>query len=266
MARTALGGQLTEAHRAAQLALRAGTLRNLVTLWQTVDPVNLGGTINVFAEPAAVIAGQGAERSAGLAVNYFSLFRRAEGVPGPAPSLRLPPAPSAEYLAGQVRGAGIIGIRDARRAGQSVTLAKRTALTRVVGTVAKLVLTGGRNMLVLATQADRQALGFTRVTSGDACAFCRMIAGRGPVYKTEKSADFDAHGSCACAAEPFYRGDAPSAQATEYARQWRAAQTQARETDSASSGTANDALNNYRRYLAGGPDGGNAGANDGTPG
>jgi hypothetical protein len=266
MARTAAGRQLTEAHQAAQLALRAGSLRRLVELWQLVDPVDLSGTINVFARAAAILTGQGVDQSAGLALNYYGLFRRAEGVPGTAPAMRLPVRQTQEELAASLRGAGLKGIIDARRAGLGVEQSKSRGLIRVIGAVTKLILTGGRRAIITATEADRQALGFQRVTSGDPCAFCRMLASRGPAYKTEKSADFQAHDSCACSAEPFYRGDGPSEQATEYARQWREAQQHARETDTGSKGTANDALNNFRRYLSGGGTADASPVTDGSPG
>jgi hypothetical protein len=51
--------------------------------------------------------------------------------------------------------------------------------------------------------ADDYAQGWRRVTSGAACGFCRMLAGRGEVY-TEATADFASHDHCGCGAEPVY--------------------------------------------------------------
>jgi hypothetical protein len=251
VASTTAGRQVTEAHRAAQLAARAGSLENLLRLWAIVDPANLAGTIDTFAQAAAILAGDGWNNSAGIASRYYGLFRRAEGVPGAATSI-IAPRPRTDALAGLIRGSALSGIIDARRAGQSPDLAKASALKRVMGTVSKIILTGGRRTIIGSTLNDRQALGWGRVTSGDPCAFCRMLASRGAVYKNEKAAEFEAHDSCACTAEALYRGDAIPEQSTAYAREWAAAQRAAREDGTASKGTANDALNNYRRYLAGG--------------
>lgn len=251
MATTPAGVQLTRAHHAAQLAVRAGSLENLVKLWKIVDPTDLSGTIETFAEAAALLAGQGFDRSAGVASRYYSLFRRVEGVPGAPPAAGPAPRPSAEALAGELRGASLKGIIVARRAGLTPDLAKARGLIRVVGALSKLVLTGGRRTLTDLTTRDPVAIGFGRVTSGDPCAFCRMLASRGAVYKTEKSADFESHDGCGCSAEPLFRGGRPPEQAAEYAREWQAAQAQAKSDGTMSSGTANDALNNYRRYLAG---------------
>jgi hypothetical protein len=115
-----------------------------------------------------------------------------------------------------------------------------------------LVLTGGRMTLIGMAQRDPQALGWGRVTAGDPCAFCRMLAGRGPAYKTEKAAGFEAHGACACGVEITYRGSKGPAQAAEYGKEWQAAQQWGRDNGLSSEGTSNDALNTYRRYLAAG--------------
>lgn len=250
MARTGEGALLTEQHRAAQLAVRAGSLRDLVTLWRAVDPTRLGATIETFARAAAILAGRDFERSSSLSGLYYRLFRTAEGVPGAAVA-SLAPRPSTEALAGELRGAALKGIITARRGGLSVPLAAERGLVRVTGALTKLVLGGGRMTLVRSALADRQALGWARATSGQACAFCRMLASRGPVYKSEKSADFQSHDDCACTPEVVYEGSTGTSQASEYAEQWAAAQRAARDSGTGSTGTSNNALNNYRRYLAG---------------
>jgi hypothetical protein len=132
-----------------------------------------------------------------------------------------------------------------------VVTAYRQDALRVAGALGKLVLTGGRRTLTGIAARDPQALGWGRTTSGDPCAFCRMLAGRGPTYKTEKSADFEAHDGCGCSAEPLFKGGSPPEQAAEYAREWNEAQRLARQDGTSSTGTSNNALNNYRRYLAG---------------
>lgn len=252
MALTAAGNLLTDAHRAQQLAVRAGSISGLMRMWSVVDPVNLGDTINVFAQAAAILAGQGFDQSATAAAQYYSLFRRVElgsGLAVPAAS-----RPGVEFLAGQLRGAALKGIIDARRAGKSVAGAKDQGLIRVVGTLTKLVLAGGRQTVTGGVQVDRKALGWGRVTSGDPCTFCRTLASRGPVYKSERSADFEAHDHDGCSAEPLF-GDDPLEsskvirQSEEYLTEYRTAQEWARASGTMSTKTSNNALNNYRRWL-----------------
>jgi hypothetical protein len=252
MAKTSAGAELTRAHHAAQLAVRAGSIANLVKLWRIVDPTDLRNTIDTFVEAAVLLAGSGFDESAGTAGRYYSLFRRVEGgardnLPG-RPGVRRP-APS--YRADELRGASLAGIVGARRSGMSVDAASKRGFVRAAGALVKLVLAGGRQQIITNVRADRTALGWVRVTDGDPCAFCRMLAGRGAVYKTEAGADFVPHDGCGCSAEPVFKGSTPPEQSAEYAREWSEAQRLARQDGTASRGTSNNALNNYRRYLAG---------------
>jgi len=270
MATSAAGATLSEANRAAQLAARAGSLQELVRLWSIVDIENLPGTIDTFARAAAILAGQGFGQSAGAAAEYYSLFRRVEGIG----SLIVPlaSAPSIAVMMGLLRGAALKGILDGRRAGMTLGAAGRQGLIKTAGQLTKLVLAGGRQTIIGATQTDPRALGWARFTSGDPCAFCRSLAARGPVYKSEKSSDFMPHDHCACMPEPVYRG-APEAvgvvkQSADYAAEFRDAQAWARASGTMSQDTSNNALNNYRRWLdngkpsaSGATDGGNAGNN-----
>lgn len=254
MALTAAGAALTDAHRAAQLAARAGSLQGLLRLWRIVDVTDLSGTIETFAQAAALLAGEGFDQSAVVAANYYALFRRVEGVG----ALAVPRAarPATEIMAGQLRGAALKGIIDARRAGMTLEGAKSQGLVRVAGELTKLVLSGGRMTITGATDRDRQALGWARATSGDPCTFCRMLASRGPVYKSEKSADFEAHDHDACMPEPVYHGDPKSVgvvkDSEKYLNEYQQAQAWARASGTMSADTSNNQLNNYRRWLANG--------------
>lgn len=269
MATTALGAQLTVAHRAAQLAVRARSLQGLMTLWRAVDPTNLGDTIDAFVQAAALLAGNGFDQSAVASARYFESFRVAEGVAGRAAPV-LARRPAQAVMIGELRGAALSGIIDARRAGMSVDRASSNGLVRVAGQLVKLVLTGGRMTITGSVQSDRVALGWSRVTTGDPCAVCRMLASRGPTYKTEKSADFDAHGHDACTAEPLYEtGRAslgPAAEAAKYKREYDMAQAWARESGTMSKDTTNNQLNNYRRWLANGSPEPGQPSTDGSPG
>lgn len=252
MATTTSGERLTSAHRAAQLAIRARSITGLITLWRVVDPAHLADTIDVFTQAAVMLALDGHDESAGLAARYFGMFRSAEGIPGRAPTGIIAPRPARLDVMADLRGAALKGIIDARKAGMSPAGAKAQGLVRVAGALVKQVLAGGRMTIINGTAADRQALGWQRVTSGSPCTFCRMVASRGVAYKSERSAGFEPHDGCGCVAEPFYRGDRPSEQAAEYKREYDAAQAWARDSGTMSTGTSNNGLNNYRRWLANG--------------
>jgi hypothetical protein len=252
MARTPAGAELTTAHHAAQLAVRAGSIANLVKLWRVVDPADLSGTIDTFVSAAVLLAGSGFDESAATAQRYYGLFRRVEG--GARDNLPQRPGiarPRAVELANELRGASLAGIVGARRGGRTIGQASEIGFVRAAGALAKLVLAGGRRTIVDLVRTDRTAVGWARVTDGDPCAFCRMLASRGTVYKTQGAAEFVPHDGCGCSAEPTFKGASPPEQAAEYAREWSEAQRLARQNGTASRATSNNALNNYRRYLAG---------------
>lgn len=123
--------------------------------------------------------------------------------------------------------------------GKSPEQANREALAEASGAASRHVLTGGRQSLLTLVEGDMQALGWARVTDGDPCAFCAMLASRGPVYRTEVSAGFQAHDHCACTAEPVYSRQAPwPGRGAEFRRLYRQA-TQGY--------SGRDAINAFRR-------------------
>jgi hypothetical protein len=79
----------------------------------------------------------------------------------------------------------------------------------------KYSLAAGRETIQDNTARDPEASGWKRVTRGGACGFCRMLAGRGAVYK-EGSVHFAAHPDCNCAAVPSWDKDAPEVPASLY--------------------------------------------------
>jgi hypothetical protein len=256
VARTAEGQRLTSKHRAQQLAVRAGTLRDLLVMWRTVDATNLKGTIDAFVRAAVLITLTGNQDSAAAARRYYPLFRRAERVPGSAPSAQ-PAAPlPPDRTAAMIRGAALAGIVQARQAGKSIDQAQRIGFARTAGEVAKLVLTGGRMALLTVVERDAQALGWQRVTSSDdPCPFCRMLVSRGPVYKSGESGDFETHGSCGCAVELVYDRDSDRLrQAETYRAEFDTAQrwAAADPANAGRPGSDNPGLNSYRRWLAAG--------------
>jgi len=249
MARTQEGALLTQRHRLLQLAIRAAALRDLLALWGVVDPLDLAGTIDSFTAAAAPVVRARWEDSAAVAARYFQAFRAAEGVGGAAAVVAGEP-PTAVAVQGLVRAAGLSGIVNARRRGFTPQAAARNGYARVAGTATRIVLDGGRQTITTATAADPAAGRWQRVTSGDCCAFCAMLASRGPAFDA-RSSRFEAHANCSCSAEPAYEGSRLPAASEQFRRQWEQAQ---REIDV--SGTSNDALNAFRRLREGRPEDG----------
>ena len=103
-------------------------------------------------------------------------------------------------------------------------MAMRSALVTASGSAVRHVLNGGRETLLTLVEADETALGWARVTDGDPCAFCAMLASRGPVYKSAATAGFKPHDNCACVPEAVFARTADwPGDAREYQKLWYSA-------------------------------------------
>lgn len=237
MARTEVGAALTALHKAAQERVLAGVVRGLIPFWAKVDPDDLGGTLDAWASEAGALTVVGRRTSAGVARQYYSALRRAERITGtfavPWPD-DLPP----EALHGATVASAVRGIRDAERRGARPDEAKAKGLTKATGSIITAVADGGRQVVLGAVARDPGAVGYQRVTDGDPCAFCRMLASKGIVRYDPGKAGFQAHAHCGCTAEPAFTGDQISPENAEYRRQWMAATR-----------GESDALNAFRRHL-----------------
>lgn len=243
MASTDHGRRLTEAHRLAQQQVRAEFLTRFLALWPLLDSTRLDETSPGWTQ--AVLNEIVASRldSARVATQYFEEFAAAEAPSTPrrarisipdlptsgrrsarvsVPDIDWKPADRAARVSLNVTGPA--SQKSKARRGKPLQVARDESFSESAGAASRHVLTGGRQSLLTLLQDDPQALGWIRVTDGDPCAFCALLAGRGPVYKTEQSASFQAHDSCACTAEPVYSRDAPWAgRAAEFRRLYRQA-------------------------------------------
>ena len=208
MASTQLGASVTATHRLQQIRLRAITADNLTQIWSLFDPTQISKSWKKI-EPILVALVQSRQPvSVQLAARYMAEFRRAEAVAGSVvtsiPDLPLPSdiVPNLRFV-GPVRAFGLV---DRGAAAGDIA---RLTLSSVEGEITRQILNGGRNVILGTVERDRHAEGWTRVTDGNPCAFCAMLATRGAVYKSEGSSSFAAHGKCACTAEPVYDRSAP---------------------------------------------------------
>lgn len=243
MARTSRGVALTEAHRAAQAEILGRVSARLSNGWGDVDPEDLRGTLDPWVAGALASTVAGWRASVLAAFRYYAALRAAEGF-GAWADLPLPEAPPVEETRSAVVGPAVRGIMVARRDGATPSEAKSRALVRVTGSVVSAVASGGRSMILGAAAADPVAVGYQRVTDGDPCAFCRMLASRGIFAVSEGAAGFKAHGHCGCTAEPAFEGDGIRPDNAKYREEW----------DAATRGEA-EALKAFRRYVDGSRDG-----------
>lgn len=199
----AVAKALTVTHRRAQLALRAKVMRDLTKLWPAMDWTDLDRSFPAWAQAVGTLITRDRATSSNLAAAYYRAFRFAEGITEPAPIVLAKPVPP-EKLAVSLTATALAGVKAAAAAGLTRDTAMANAFVRSSGAVTRLVLEGGRETVRLSTVNDPRAQGWRRVTGGNACSFCSMLASRGGVY-TEPTAGFQAHDHCGCSIEPSYR-------------------------------------------------------------
>lgn len=87
--------------------------------------------------------------------------------------------------------------------------AHRRAGTRQAAAAERLAMNGARSHLWSVAQRDRRVVGYIRLSrTGTPCGWCAMLISRGPVYKSNRSAEYADgdryHDNCHCYAEPVY--------------------------------------------------------------
>lgn len=243
MAATAEAARLTEAHRLAQARVSNQVIARILAAWPLLDPLDIDATVDRWLAVSLPIVRQGRRTSARLAANYLSAFRTLEvGVD----TARFTPVLAEDLVVEQVTTSLMVTGPVALRRG----VARRRPLAELLNTARSATgaaamrhtLNGGRDTITATVQADGRALGWARATSGKPCAFCAMLASRGPAYKSEGTADFQPHDSCHCQPEPVYRRDADwPAGSKQYRRLW---------DEHAAGLSGPDALNAFRRALS----------------
>ena len=197
-------------------------------VWPLLDPEDLDGTFRRWLTAVRPIISTQRVASSRLAENYLRAFKAIElGAAATLPAMS--PAPlAAEVVATSLLVTGPVQMKRQMAAGVPLTTAADVARATSARSAMRHVLTGGRSLLLDTIEADRQALGWARVTSGKPCSFCAMVASRGPVYKGRDSAEFKAHDGCSCTVEPVYR---PDAQWPTGSQRWADLWQQAKDAD-----------------------------------
>lgn len=200
MALTSLGNELTRAHQQEQVLLAARTAGEADVLWSELNPQDP----YPWALAQALLLSDGKERSARLSQAYLAEFTAAEiGEPVQVAQ----PEPNMDRLIGVAIGAGANAVTNLTDVGVDEALALDQVRDRFDEIVAAETQRTYREMI--ADTAGRQQKAWRRVTDGDPCAFCAMLASRGPVYTetTSLTRGFDGlryHKGCGCTAEPWY--------------------------------------------------------------
>ncbi|MER5613295.1 hypothetical protein [Streptomyces sp. NPDC002215] len=217
------GGAAAGTHRRAQQGLTRLLTRDMRGLRRLIIPSRLQASVPDWIVAVRALVDQYGSASASLAADYYEAERVAAAVTGRFTVPLLGPPPD-EQLDNSLRWATKdIWERDPDDP-ETTNVQREPLETRLdqaekkaEAVVQKLVTDQGRGTVQEAVRQDRQATAWARAASLGACAFCKLLATRGAVYKQD-TADFRAHDGCHCGVVPVFKGQ--RFELSDHAREW----------------------------------------------
>lgn len=186
-----------EAYRQAQAGVRVLVERDLAKFWSYLDltdPAKVASAVDAYVP--LLVRRYGSDAGA-LAAEWYDEMRSAAGIGG---------AFRAEATASPYEDA--VTPMISRALGDTFAGNPAGTLLTLTSNVGKYVLGASRATITRNTDRDPSATGWQRITRGGGCDFCRMLAGRGDVYK-RSTVHFASHAHCNCAAAPSWDSSAP---------------------------------------------------------
>ena|SRR5665647_512875 len=186
-----------EAYRQAQIGVRALVERDLAKFWSYLDLSNPARVASAVDSYVPLLVRRFGSDAGEFAAEWYDEMRASAGAGGSfrAVAVASPYEDAVEPMIWRAVGSLYAG----NPAGTLDTL---------TSSVGKYVLAASRATIARNTDRDPRASGWQRVTRAGACEFCRMLAGRGGVYRRE-TVHFAAHGKDNCAAVPSWDESAP---------------------------------------------------------
>lgn len=205
-----------EQFRLAQEGISVRVKRDLAAFWATLDLSRPERSRDALLEFVPVLVQTYGESAAVVAADWYDEVRAIEGVPGRFRAVMAAPI-ATPHVQQRVRFA----------AQHLFTDAPSQMLAFLDGAADKYVLQAGRDTIRGSSIRDPRAVGWHRETRSSStfaagCGFCRVLAGRGGVYKWE-TAPFAAHDDCHCVAIPSWDANAKEVPADAYVASTRTA-------------------------------------------
>jgi hypothetical protein len=207
-------------HYSGQLTIRSALLRQLLVAWRAMNINQPDEAFIAWADAVLRLIVAHRAYSAALANQYVRAARAAAGIPGLPPAIPVPPLDVQK--ARQALAATALGTIKSARA-RAIPAAKISQLgyTNSSAAATRLALDAGREVVISSVEQDQRAVRWMRVTSGNPCAFCAVLAAGGGRYLSEETASFHPHGSCRCTAKPVYdRAETPPELSQSFAQMW----------------------------------------------
>lgn len=247
MAARVSDGGAADRQRAAQRAVTVALVRDMRRLRRLIIPSRLQASVPDWVTAVRALVGEYGSGSASLAADYYEAQRAAAQVTGRFTVPLLDPPPDTQVDNSLRWATKDLWPRDpedpATTDAQKLPLDVRleAAEKKAEAVAQKLVTDQGRGTVRNAVQQDRQAIGWARTAALGACAFCKLLATRGMVYKQD-TVNFRAHDGCHCGAIPVFRGQ--KFELSDKAKEWD------RLYQQYAAGHSGDQLRLFRRAIA----------------
>ncbi|MFE2048004.1 hypothetical protein ACFXAS_05815 [Streptomyces sp. NPDC059459] len=239
------GGRDPDRYRSAQRGLTRLLVRDVRGLRRFMISSRLRTSVPDWIAAMQAVIDQYARTSAALGAEFYDGQREAAGVAGTFTVPVADPPPDGQTESGLRWAMKDVWEREPEQAteAQQQPLAMRLeqAAKKAELVAQKLVADTGRATVIAAVQQDRQASAWARSAALGACAFCKLIASRGPVFKQD-TVRFEAHDGCHCGVVPVFAGQ--RFEASPQAKEW------ARLYQEYAAGHSGSQLARFRRALA----------------
>lgn len=181
--------------KASQNAIVSLAGKDLLTFWGTLDTTDALATSAALQVFMPELLNQYGNVSALVALNFFEQARQTAKVKKPYRGVLSELVPKEAVQANTRWALGpLFGASDPNQAIDNLSLV-----------MDKTVKANGRNTIETNVQRDPVQARFARVPSGaKTCKFCLMLASRGAIYHSEKSAGDHYHGNCDCQPVPIW--------------------------------------------------------------
>lgn len=200
--------RISEQHRLAQAQLQAVVVRDMARIMPALDVNNVDTTFGPWFDTAYKLITARRTVSASLGATYYNAIR-ADHKLGDAFTPFLDAIPDKGRVFTSLLVTGPIAMKKNLAAGVEPMVARDAALKTIAQAAQRHVIEGGRQTVIRSARRDPRAHGWARLTDGAPCAFCALLASRGPVYRTEKTGGFKSHDGCGCTAVPVFDPNAP---------------------------------------------------------
>lgn len=206
-------------HRTAVSDIATLGIAELVAEWPGLPLDEPEAMRQVLADLLADLTETYAASAAALGADWYDSLRAEANAPGTFVA-RLPDLPGREQIEASASYAASALYVDTDKA-----LADMAAITD------RIIAEADRAAIEVSVEADPAEPRWARVAQPGACAFCALLASRGPAYRTEETAGLAKHGRryhehCGCVATPVWPDE--TFELPDYAEPWIDAYDQAR--------------------------------------